>query len=165
MADITLEGTPYETNGNVIQEGSPLPDFSLMDKDLNPHSLEDYKGKKIILSTNPSLDTSVCLTMAKKMNDLAQMYSDIRVIYVSSDLPFAMKRVCQNEHITNVKTLSLMGASDYAKDLGLLISSGPLTGLVARSLIVTDENHKIVHVELVKEITQEPDVEKALKAL
>lgn len=165
MAEFKLQGSIFTTNGNILKVGSILPDFVLRDSDLAAHSLDDYKGKKILLSTNPSLDTAVCLKIAKDLNDTANKRDDIQVLFVSSDLPFASKRICTIESLENIHTLSLVGSDDFLKEMGLLITSGPLKGLVARSLFLTDENHKIIYAEFVEEITQEPHLTEALKLL
>jgi thiol peroxidase len=87
------------------------------------------------------------------------------ILVISADLPFAQKRFCGTEKLKNVIPLSLMRSKKFAEDYGMLIKDGPLTGLCARSIIVLDENDKVIYTELVPEITQEPNYEKALLAL
>jgi thiol peroxidase len=45
------------------------------------------------------------------------------------------------------------------------MSDGPLRGLYARSVVVLDADGKVIHTELVPDITQEPDYEAAVSAL
>ena len=165
MASITLKGNPINTNGDLPGVGSQAPDFKLVDNDLAENSLSNFSGKKKLLNIVPSLDTPVCATSNKKFNDEAKKRSDVAVLTISADLPFAQKRFCTAENTTDVKTLSMMGDRDFAKNYGMLITDGPLKGISGRAVVVLDENNKVVYNELVPEITQEPDYAKAIAAL
>ncbi len=165
MATITLKNNPIHTNGELPAVGGAAPDFHLVDKDLNDVRLADYQGKKKIINIVPSLDTSVCATSARKFNEYVKGRSDLVVLTVSADLPFAQGRFCQSESINNVITLSMMRSRNFAKDYGVLIQDGPLAGITARAIVVLDENDKVLYTELVPEIAQEPNYEKALAAL
>lgn len=164
MAKVTLKGNPIHTNGDVPALNSKAPDFQLVDQDLKNHSLKDYKGKRKIIYVVPSLDTATCSLSTKKFNEEVKKHPNLMVLVVSSDLPFAQKRFCGSEDVKNVVTLSMMRTKDFAKDYGLLIQDGPLAGICARAVFVLDENDKVMYVQLVPEITQEPDYEKALKS-
>lgn len=165
MAQITLKGTPIHTNGDLPAIGSEAPDFSLTDNNLSDRSLKDYKGRKKIISIVPSLDTAVCSLSTKKFSETIADHPEIIVLVVSADLPFAQKRLCGSENITNITTLSMMRSKDFAKQYGVLIQDGPLAGICARAVLVLDENDRILYTELVSEITQEPNYEKSLAAV
>lgn len=165
MAKITLHGNPIHSNGELPKTGGQAPDFKLTTKDLKDVSLEDYKGKKKLLNIVPSLDTPVCAMSTKKFNEHAKQHTDTVILVVSADLPFAQGRFCGNEHLDNVVSLSLIRGKKFAEDYGVLIQDGPLAGVTARAVVVLDANDKVVYTELVPEIGQEPDYEKALKAL
>jgi thiol peroxidase len=165
MATITLKGNPIHTNGNLPKVGSAAPDFKLVDKDLNDLSLGSFKGKKKLLNIVPSLDTSVCALSTRKFNEFAKGRKDAVIMSVSADLPFAQSRFCQAEGIDNVLTLSMMRSHDFAKDYGVLIQDGPLAGISARAVVVLDDRDRVVYTELVPEIAQEPNYDKALAAL
>jgi thiol peroxidase len=165
MAQITLKGNPIHTNGNLPAVGAKASDFTLVDGDLNNRSLKDYKGKRKLLSIVPSLDTSVCSLSTKKFNEKIKSHPEVIVLVVSTDLPFAQKRICGAEGVANITPLSMMRSKDFAKDYGVLITDGPLAGICARSVVVLDENDKVVYTELVPEIAQEPNYDKALEAL
>jgi thiol peroxidase (atypical 2-Cys peroxiredoxin) (EC 1.11.1.5) len=113
----------------------------------------------------PSLDTSVCALSTRKFNEHAKAHPDTVILVISADLPFAQKRFCGNEGLSNVVTLSMMRSRKFAKDYGILLEDGPLAGLTARAVVVLDENNRVRHTELVPEIAQEPDYEAALAAL
>jgi len=162
MTEITLKGTPIHTNATLPEIGSPAPDFVLISTDLKERSLKDYKGKNLILSIVPSLDTPVCLTSAKKFEEVLANRSDFRILYISADLPFALKRACGLEKLKKVETLSMMRDRKFAEDYGVLITDGPLQGIAARALVALDEDHTIIYTELVPEIAQEPDYEKVM---
>jgi len=165
MAEITLQGNKVNTNGDVPQIGSSAPDFILVDSDLNDLSLSNYDGKNIILNIIPSLDTPVCQKSTKIFNEKASNLSDVIVLAVSADLPFAMKRFCSAESIESVKPMSMMRSRNFAKDYGVLLVDGPLSGITARAVVVINKDKKIIHSELVQEIANEPNYEAALNSL
>jgi thiol peroxidase len=165
MARITLKGTPHETVGELPSVGSPAPEFHLVDGDLNDVRLGAYKGKRKILTINPSFDTAVCASAARKFNEQAGSLDNAVVLAISADLPFAQKRFCTAEGLENVIPLSMMRSKNFAKDYGVLIQDGPLAGVTARAIVVLDEDDKVVHVELVEEIADEPDYSAAINSI
>jgi thiol peroxidase len=165
MAAITLHGDPFNTNGELPAVGSTAPDFTLVNKDLADVSLADYAGKKKLISIVPSLDTGVCATSTKVFNERLGGRSDVVVLIVSADLPFAQGRWCGAEGVDNVVTLSMMRSRNFAKDYGMLIQDGPLAGITGRAVVVLNEADEVVYTELVGEIGEEPDYDAALAAL
>ncbi len=165
MATITLKGNEIHTNGELPAVGSDAPDFHLVDGVLNDKYLADYAGKKILMNIVPSLDTPVCAISTKKFNEAAADKDDVVMLVIAADLPFAMGRFCGAENVDKVIPLSMMRSRNFAKDYGMLIEDGPLAGITARAIVVIDENGKVVYTELVPEIAQEPDYDKALAAL
>lgn len=164
MATTAFKGTPVHTNGKLPETGTAAPDFELVGVDLSPKTLEDFAGKKKILTINPSYDTSVCRATARQFNERAAKLDDVVVLVISADLPFAQKRFCVAEGLEDVVPLSTF-RSDFLRDYGIELVDGPLEGLAARSIVVLDENNQVLHTELVSEITEEPDYEAALDAL
>ena len=165
MATITLRGNKTTTNGDLPKVGSQAPDFKLTKQDLTDVSLANFKGKKKILNIVPSLDTPVCAISTRKFNDVAKSRDDVVILIIAADLPFAMGRFCGAENTRNVTTLSMMRNKNFAKDYGVLIQDGPMAGITARAVVVLDAKDKVLYTELVPEIAQEPNYEKALKAL
>lgn len=165
MAKITLKGTPHQTVGDLPAVGAPAPDFHLVDGDLNDVRLDAFKGKWKILTINPSFDTAVCATAARKFNERAAGLENTVVLAISADLPFAQKRFCAAEGLDQVIPLSMMRSKNFAKDYGVLIQDGPLAGITARAIVVVDENDEVAHTELVEEITEEPDYTAALNSI
>ena len=163
MAKITLKSRPIHTCGQLPKVGEKAPDFThLVDSNLEEFSLKDFPGKKILCIV-PSLDTEVCSLSAKKFNQAISTHPQLCVLLISADLPFAQNRVCTHNNLKNIKTLSLVRSRDFAQNYGVLIVDGPLAGLCARAIVVLDANNIVLHTELVAEITQEPDYEKALQ--
>lgn len=165
MATITLKGNKCTTNGDLPKVGGTAPDFKLTDGSLADKTLADYKGKKKLLNIVPSLDTPTCATSTKKFNELAKSHSDTVMLIISADLPFAQGRFCTGEKLENVIPLSMMRSKNFAKDYGVLIQDGPLAGITARAVVVIDANDKVIYTELVPEIADEPNYDKALAAL
>ena len=165
MAKITLKGTPYETVGQLPPVGGPAPDFHLVDVDLTDVRLDTFKGKRKILTINPSFDTPVCAAAARKFNEQAAALENTVILAISADLPFAQKRFCTAEGLDDVIPLSMMRSKNFAKDYGVLIQDGPLAGITARAIVVVDEKDEVVHTELVEEIAEEPDYAAALNSI
>ena len=164
MARITHKGNPITTNGELPRVGAKAPDFKLTPGDLKDVSLADYKGKRKVMNIVPSLDTPTCATSTRKFNEKAGQMPNTVVLVISADLPFAMKRFCVTEGLQNVVPLSLMRGKGFAKDYGVLIQDGLLAGITARAVVVVDENDTVTYTQLVPEIGQEPDYDRALQA-
>jgi thiol peroxidase len=166
MAQITLGGNPIHTNSELPGIGNHITDFKLIKNDLTEVSLSEFKGKKIVFNIFPSVDTGVCAASIRRFNQEAAKLENTVILCVSADLPFAQKRFCGAEGIENVITLSSFNdAHHFGKSFGTLIVDGAFSGLHARAIVISDESGKVIYNELVPEIGQEPDYEKALKAL
>lgn len=165
MANVTLKGKPINISGNLPKVGSNGPSFELIDSELKVRSLSEFKGKKKVISTVPSLDTPTCSKSAIKFEKEALKLTNTVILVVSADLPFAQKRFCSSENVTHVIPLSLMRSKKMAEDYGILIVDGPLAGLCARAIIILDESDRVIYTELVSEITEEPNYDKAIAAL
>lgn len=155
---ITFKGNPLTLVGPEIKAGATAPDFTVVDNGLKPVKLSDFKGKTVIISSVPSLDTPVCEIQTKKFNEQASSLN-VKVLTVSMDLPFAQKRFCDSFKIQNVQAVSDYKDHDFASKFGLYIKE---LGLLARAVIVVAPDGKISHLEVVKEVTQEPDYKAAL---
>lgn len=164
MAQVTLKGNPFNTCGELPASGSAAPAFSLVKNDLSESTLESYAGKKVILNIFPSIDTPTCATSTRRFNSEAGKLDNTVVVCVSADLPFAQKRFCAAEGIDNVETASTFRSS-FGKDYGVEFVDGPLLGLLSRSIVVIDENGKVVYTQQVAETADEPDYEAAMAAL
>lgn len=162
---VFLNGNPMHLVGELPKVGDQAPYFVLVDKDLNDFNLEDYKGKRVVLNIFPSIDTPVCAASVRKFNqDVANLANTV-VICVSEDLPFAAANFCAANNIENVRTGSAF-RSDFGKTYGIELADGPLRGLLARGVVVIDENGKVLGTNLCEQITTEPDyafVENLLK--
>lgn len=165
MASITLKGNPIHTHSELPKTGSQAPDFNLTRSDLTDMNLKDFAGQRVILNIFPSLDTSVCATSVRKFNQEAAGLTNTVILGVSKDLPFAHKRFCTAEGIDKVVSASVLRNDAFGKDYGVLITDGPMAGLMSRAVVVIDEKGKILYTEQVQEITQEPDYQKALAVL
>ena len=165
MATITLKGNPIHTIGQLPATGKSAPSFKLTTAELSDVGLEAFAGKKKVLNIVPSLDTGVCAASARRFNVDAGQMPDTVVLNISADLPFAQKRFCDAEGLKHVTTLSTLRAPQFGKDYGVLITDGPLAGLMSRAVVVLDASNVVRYTEQVPEIVQEPDYEKALAAL
>lgn len=165
MATITLRGNEIHTNGNLPAVGADAPLFTLTGQDLSPVIASDFKGKKVVLNISPSLDTGVCAAAARKFNQMASEGLGATVILITKDLPFAMKRFCEAEGLTDVISASDYKNSDFADAYGTLIIDGPMDGLHSRAVVVVNEDGDVIYTEQVAETTDEPNYEAALAVL
>lgn len=165
MTTVTLGGNAVHVEGNFLQPGAQAPAFTLVKKDLSELSLKELQGKKVVLNIFPSLDTQVCAMSVRKFNDMAAKMHNTVVLAVSKDLPFAHGRFCTTENIENVIGLSAFRNPAFGTDYGVALADGPLAGLLARAVVILDEQGKVIYSQLVPEITTEPDYDKALQAL
>ena len=164
MTTVTLQGNPFDTVGALPSVGSSAPDFDLVKDDLSSTTLSDYAGSRLILNIFPSVDTGTCAASVRKFNEKAASLENTKVLCVSADLPFAHARFCGAEGIENVTTGSSF-RSQFGKDYGVTFSTGPLTGLLSRSVVVIDESAKVIYTEQVAETVDEPDYDAALAVL
>lgn len=165
METIYLNGTACHTYGSLPRIGEKAPAFKLTTPDLEEIELNDFRGKTVVLNIFPSLDTSVCATSVRRFNAEASKLPDTQVICVSMDLPFAAKRFCTAEGIDNLIVASAFRSPMFAQKYGVEIVDGPLTGLLARSVVVIDPKGTVVYTELVNEITTEADYNAALRII
>ena len=164
MATITFQTHPIQTCGELPAIGSDAPNFSLANNELQNVTLENYAGKRKILSIVPSLDTPTCAASVRKFNQKAANFENTVVLIVSADLPFAQCRFCEIEGLHDVEALSSFRSS-FAVDYGVQISDGALAGLTARAVVIIDEQNKILYTQLVPELAHEPDYEAVFTAL
>lgn len=159
---ITFQGNPLTLVGKEVKVGTAAPDFRVVDNGLAPVTLADFAGKIKILSAVPSLDTPVCDTETRRFNkEAADLPDNIVVLTISMDLPFAQARWCGAAGIDRVKTLSDYQDRSFADAYGLLIKE---LKLLARAVFVVDAANTIRYVQIVPEITEEPDYDAALNA-
>ncbi len=165
MTAVSLKGEPLKLIGAIPKVGNPAPNFTLTKSDLSEIHLSNYRGQKIILNIFPSLDTATCAAAMKHFNKIAAQHSEILVLCVSADLPFAQKRFCGIEHLENIQPASIFRHQDFGTDYGLTIINGPLKGLLARAVIIIDEKGIVTYTQLVSDIAEEPDYDDLLKEL
>lgn len=159
MQTVYFQGNPVEVYGLMPEVGTEAPAFELTAANLSEVSLADYKGKRLVLNIFPSLDTDVCAASVRRFNKDAAGYDNTAVLCVSMDLPFAMGRFCSINGIEGVSVASAFRHPEFGQRYGVTIVDGALKGLLARAVVVIDENGKVVYRQLVDEITHEPDYE------
>ena len=164
MATTNFKGDTVHLNGRFITIGEIAPQVHLTKRDLSPFTLDDCKGRYIVMNIFPSIDTGVCATSVRKFNKLAASLPNTTVLCISRDLPFAQSRFCAAEGIDNVVTLAdFRRNGTFGTDYGVEMADGPLAGLLARAIIVIAPDGKVCHTELVSEISSEPNYEAAIK--
>jgi thiol peroxidase len=156
MATVKFKGGDVHSIGNLPEVGAIAPDFTLVNASLQEIHLSDYKGKRVLLNIFPSLDTGTCATSVRKFNKWVSEKENVVVLCISKDLPFAQSRFCGAEGLENVITASDFRYHTFANDYGVLLTDGPLKGLMTRAVVALDENGVVLYTELVPEITIEP---------
>jgi thiol peroxidase len=164
-AKVAFKGNPVTLAGAELKVGQGAPDFTAIDTNLQPVRIGDARGKVLILSAVPSLDTPVCETETRRFNEeIAKLGEGVEVWTISMDLPFAQKRWCNTTGVRHVKTLSDYRDHSFGNRYGVAIQDGPLAGLNARAVFVVGKDGKIQHAEYVSDIAKEPDYAAALSA-
>lgn len=149
--------------GRALKEGMLAPDFKVVDPALKEIGLSDFKGKIKVITFFLSLDTPVCDLQVKEFNKHAStISSDVAIIGMSKDLPFAQARFCHDNEIKNIKVLSDYKYSSFGINYGLLVKE---LNLLARGVLIIDKNNVIRYFKTVDELTTPPDYDDALKAL
>ena len=161
MLNISFGGKPMTISGTQLQVGSKAPDFSVTKNDLSDISLSDLSGVKLI-SVAPSLDTSVCQQQTRKFNEAVTSLDGVTLMTISLDLPFAQARWCGTAGLENSLTVSDYRDRDFTTKYCLLIDE---LKLLTRAVLVLDKDNNITYIEYLKEITNEPNYEAALKAV
>ena len=159
---ITSGGNPLTLLGNEIKVGDKAPDFTVLDHSLQPVKLSDAKGRKVVISVAPSIDTSVCAAQTRHFNQEAAKLDNVDIYCISVDLPFALGRFCAAEGIEAVKTLSDHKDLNFGEQYGFVIEE---LRLLARGIVVVNEEGVVDYVQYVPEVSNEPDYDAALAAL
>jgi len=159
---VNMKGNPLKLFGGLIAVGAQAPDAVVLDNELGEVKLSDYRGKVLIISAVPSLDTPVCDLQTRRFNqEAAALGDDVNILTISMDLPFAQKRWCAAAGVDRVVTLSDHRLAEFGKAYGLLIED---LRLLARAVLVVDRQGIVRYLQLVDEVTNEPDYEKAIAA-
>ncbi len=158
-----MRGNPLTLIGNEVNVGYMVPDFVVLDNNLSPVYFSSFRGKTCIISSVPSLDTPVCDMETRRFNEEAdRLGADIMILTISMDLPFAQKRWCAAAGVNRVQTLSDNRDASFGNAYGVLIKE---LRLLARAVFLVDRKGIVQYIQLVKEVTQEPNYEEVLNAL
>ena len=160
---VTFKGSPLTLVGNPVKVGDKAPDAEVLANDLSTVTLSGFGGKVCVICSVPSLDTPVCDMQTRKFNEqAASLGDDVVVLTISMDLPFAQRRWCGSANVENVQTLSDHRTAEFGNAFGVLIKE---LRLLARTVFVVDKEGVIRYIQIVDELTNEPDYEAALKAV
>jgi thiol peroxidase len=160
---ITMKGNPLTLIGKELKVGDSAPDVEVLDNNLSPVKLSSFRGKICVISSVPSLDTPVCDMETRRFNQEAgKLSSEIQMLTISMDLPFAQKRWCGAAGVDNVVTLSDHRNASFGTAYGVLIKE---LRLLARSVFVVDREGIIRYIQMVNEISEEPDYDAIMNAV
>ena len=160
---VTMKGNPLTLVGNEVKVGDAAPEVILLDNALSQVKLSAFRGKNCVLVSVPSLDTPVCDMESRRFNEEAsRLGTDVAILIISMDLPFAQKRWCGAAGVTKVQTLSDHREASFGNAFGVLIKE---LRLLARAVYVVDKKGVIKYIQLVKEVSQEPNYQEVLDAL
>lgn len=160
---ITIHGDPLTLVGKEVKVGEKAPDFAALDNELSPVEFSSFQGKVCVISVVPSLDTPVCDIQTRRFNEEAgKLGSDVVILTISMDLPFAQKRWCGAAGADKVTTLSDHRDASFGTSYGVLIKE---LRLLARAVFVVDRDGVVRYMQLVDEVTNEPDYKSALDAV
>ncbi|WP_299253531.1 thiol peroxidase [uncultured Cytophaga sp.] len=165
MTKVTLKGNPVTIKGDLPNIGTTASDFTFVKSDLSEGTLYGQGDVIKVIIAVPSLDTSTCALETRQFNQKLADQKGVQGIVISKDLPFAMKRFCETEGISNVVSGSDFRSSEFIQKYNTEILDGPLKGLSARAIVLVDKNNVVRYTELVSEISAEPNYDHVLKAI
>lgn len=159
--DITFGGDKVTLEGKEIKVGDVAPSFKAVNKDLSDFNSEDLKGKIVVYSVAPSIDTPVCALQTTTFNEEATKLSDdVKIVTVTVDLPFAQERFCSVKGIDNTDIVSDYRYKEFGQKFGFMIEE---LQLLARGVVIVDRDGKVAYVEYVPEVTNDVNFDKALE--
>jgi len=160
---ITMKGNPLTLVGREVQVGEKAPDFEVIANDLSLFRFSSLKGKVAIICAVPSLDTPTCNIETRWFNEeAARLGPDVEILTISMDLPFAQKRWCGAAGVDRVKTYSDHRDAAFGMAYGVLIKE---LRLLARAVFLVDMGGVVRYVQLVKELSNEPNYDEVLQAV
>ncbi|SEA93329.1 thiol peroxidase [Alkalimonas amylolytica] len=163
LSDIRAGQQLVELQGHPIELGQQAPEFRVVDQQFKAVSLQDFAGKPVLISVVPSVDTGTCSLQTKRFNEeVSRLPADVVMLTISTDLPFAQRRFCEQEAVDQLQVLSDAVWRDFGSNYGLLIKD---MGLLARTVLLIDRNGVIRYIQQVKSLANEPDYQDALDAL
>ncbi|KAF0812831.1 putative thiol peroxidase [Andreprevotia sp. IGB-42] len=165
MATIMLNGTPVSVGGHFPRVGEDAHSFMLVDQNMQDVALSKFYGRRKLIAVIPSIDAAVGLTIARRLEAMADLFDNTVVLVVSVDTPYALARTVQIEGFRKIQLLCTLRGRDFHKDYGVMITDVPLSGLMATALIVLDTFDTVQYAELVHELNSEPNFEAAAQTL
>jgi len=160
--NITMGGNHIKLLGEEIKVGDKAPDFTAVNKDMSPFQFNTLKGKTVIISVVPSVDTKICELQTISFNEEATKHPDVVVLTISVDLPFAQARFCVANSIENSIVVSDYQTLDFGLKYGFAIEG---LRLLSRGIVVVDRDGIVRYVEYVKEVKTHPDYDKVLEVI
>ena len=158
---VKMAGSPMNLVGSVPTVGSAAPSFTVVAGDLSAVTQADLKGTRVFI-TVPSIDTPVCDTEVRRFNKEAAALGNVSINVISMDLPFAQARWCGAAGIDAVKLYSDYNDRAFGKAFGVMIEE---LGLLARAIFIVDEKDVVRYVQVVDEVTSEPNYDEVLATL
>ncbi len=155
----TMKDNPIKVLGTTLKLGDKAPDFTAHTNDFKKMSLSDVKTPYVVISSVPSLDTSVCSFQTRNINEKLAANKALTVLTLSTDLPFAQKRWCGAEGL-EITTLSDHVNLDFGLKYGLVIED---MRLLARAVFVLNQKRDIVYLEYLDEMSHHPNYEALMR--
>jgi thiol peroxidase len=157
---VSMRGTDQKLLGTPIAVGDKLPATSLIAaENLAEVDLAQAHGKVLFLSIVPSVDTKVCEAQTHYLGEQGlKMPAGIERITISRDTPFAQARFAKEAKLTNITFLSDYKEGAFGRSLGLLLDN---SRLLARAVILVDGGGVVRYIQVVPELSNLPDMEKA----
>jgi thiol peroxidase len=163
VSDVKAGNQPVVLLGQELKIGQTAPAFKVVDNNFKTVQLSKFNGKTILISVVPSIDTGICSLQTKRFNsEVANLPDNVVLLTISTDLPFAQKRYCQQEQVADMAVLSDAVWRDFGSNYGLLIKD---MGILTRAILLIDSSGTLRYQQLVPELAQEPDYDAALTAL
>lgn len=156
---ILFKGNPTPVEGTWPKVDAPAPNFTIYDLDDNAMTLDSLKGKTLLISTFPNIDTSVCDRQTRRFYELASEIKDVKILNLSNNAKENLSSWCATN---GIDALMVRDADQtFAQSYGIWL---PEINHLARATFVIDKNGQLVYSELVPEVATEPNYDAAIAA-
>ncbi len=156
----TRFGRPLSLQGRPLKVGDAAPDVVLDDRVGGEVRLSSLRGKVVLISVVPDINTPVCASTTRRLDEAAPRLGDgVAVVTVSADSPFVQDAWCRENECSAVRMLSDRARRQFGQAFGVTVAG---EDVLARSMFVIGRDGTVRHVEVVGEQSDAPDEAEAL---
>lgn len=155
---VTRKGNEVEIIGVQPKVGEKAPDFTLKNLADKEIVLSALKGKPVLISVVPDIDTRICSIQTKRFNQEAGAAEGVAFLTVSNNTKEEQSNWCAAEGVD--MDMLRDTENSFGEAYGLFI---PEMGRLARAIFVVDKEGILAYEKISQEISEEPNYIEALE--